>query len=74
MPLSYHSLVGFSFSFSDFIVTKPSDDSWKMETVSTFKTTVVEFKEGVEFEEKTADDRLVKSTITFEGNSLEIFE
>ena len=51
----------------DFIVTKPADDSWKMETVSSFKTTVVEFKEGVEFEEKTADDRTVKATITFDG-------
>lgn len=39
-----------------------------METISTFKTTVVEFKEGVEFEEKTADDRTVKATITFEGS------
>ena len=51
----------------DFVVTKPDEETWKMETISTFKSTVVEFKEGVEFEEKTADDRLVKSTITFEG-------
>lgn len=54
----------------DFIVTKPADDSWKMETVSSFKTTVVEFKEGVEFEEKTADDRTVKATITFDGDKM----
>jgi len=54
----------------DFVVTKPTDDTWKMETISTFKTTVVEFKEGVEFEEKTADDRTVKATITFEGEKM----
>jgi len=54
----------------DFIVTKPDEETWKMETVSTFKTTVVEFKEGVEFEEKTADDRAVKATITFDGEKM----
>jgi len=54
----------------DFVVTKPDEETWKMETISTFKSTVVEFKEGVEFEEKTADDRLVKSTITFEGEKM----
>jgi len=54
----------------DFVVTKPTEDTWKMETISSFKTTVVEFKEGVEFEEKTADDRMVKTTINFEGEKM----
>ena len=52
----------------DFIVTKPAEDTWKMETVSTFKTTVVSFKVGEEFKETTADDRIVNATITFEGD------
>jgi len=54
----------------DFIVTKPAEDTWKMETVSTFKTTVVSFKVGEEFKETTADDRIVNATITFEGEKM----
>jgi len=59
----------------DFVVSKPEENgewtgNWKMETISTFKTTVVEFKEGVEFDETTADDRVVKTTITFDGEKM----
>merc|ERR1711915_595732 len=39
----------------DFKVSKSSDDTWTMETISSFRTTLVEFKEGVEFEKKTTD-------------------
>jgi len=53
----------------DFIVSKDGD-SWKMVTKSTFKDTEVSFQEGVEFDEKTADDRDVKATITFDGEKM----
>jgi len=53
----------------DFIVSKDGD-TWKMVTSSTFKTTEVSFQEGVEFDEKTADDRDVKATITFDGEKM----
>jgi len=53
----------------DFIVSKDGD-AWKMVTSSTFKTTEVTFQEGVEFDEKTADDRAIKSTITFDGEKM----
>jgi len=53
----------------DFTVSKDGD-TWKMVTASTFKTTDVTFKEGVEFDETTADDRAVKSTITFDGDKM----
>jgi len=53
----------------DFTVSKDGD-TWKMVTSSTFKTTEVTFQEGVEFDEKTADDRAIKSTITFEGEKM----
>ena len=43
----------------DFIVSKDGD-TWKMVSSSTFKTTEVSFQEGVEFDETTADDRVVK--------------
>jgi len=53
----------------DFIVSKDGD-TWKMVTSSTFKTTEVSFQEGGEFDEKTADDRNVKATITFDGEKM----
>jgi len=53
----------------DFTVSKDGD-TWKMVTASTFKNTEVTFKEGVEFDETTADDRAVKSTITFDGEKM----
>jgi len=53
----------------DFTVSKDGD-TWKMVTASTFKTTEVSFQEGVEFDETTADDRPVKSTITFDGEKM----
>jgi hypothetical protein len=54
----------------DFIVSKDDDGVWKMLTSSTFKSTEVSFKEGVEFDETTADDRAVKATITFDGEKM----
>jgi len=53
----------------DFIVSKDGD-TWKMVSSSTFKTTEVSFQEGVEFDETTADDRVVKATITFDGEKM----
>lgn len=41
-----------------------------MLTESTFKTSVIEFELGKEFDETTLDDREVKSIITLEGNKL----
>jgi len=45
-------------------------DKWLMKSETTFKTSKVEFQLGVEFDETTADDRKMKTTITLEGNKL----
>lgn len=45
-------------------------DKYKLTTESTFKTSVIEFELGKEFDEVTLDDRNVKSVITLEGNKL----
>lgn len=42
-------------------------DEYSFYTVSTFKTVVVKFKLGVEFEEETLDGRKVMSVYTFDG-------
>ncbi|KAJ6635421.1 Fatty acid-binding protein, heart [Pseudolycoriella hygida] len=43
---------------------------YKLTTSSTFKTQVLEFELGKEFDETTLDDRQVKSICTMEGNTL----
>ncbi|XP_076367273.1 fatty acid binding protein isoform X2 [Tachypleus tridentatus] len=45
-------------------------DKWKIKTITTFKTTEIEFKLGEEFEETRMDGSVVKTTITQEGNKL----
>ncbi|XP_037777785.1 sodium/calcium exchanger regulatory protein 1-like [Penaeus monodon] len=50
-------------------ITKDGD-TYAMKTTTTFKTTEIKFKLGEEFEETTADGRVVKSTITLDGNKL----
>lgn len=44
-------------------------DEYTFSTSSTFKNTVIKFKEGVEFDEETLDGRKIKSVITFEGEN-----
>lgn len=39
-------------------------------TESTFKTTILKFKLGEEFDEETLDGRMVKTIMTIEGNKL----
>ncbi|XP_055029138.1 fatty acid binding protein 7, brain, a [Paramisgurnus dabryanus] len=57
-------------------VTKPTiiisqeGDKVSVKTQSTFKNTEISFKLGEEFDETTADDRHVKSTVTLEGDKL----
>lgn len=57
-------------------MTKPTtiiskeDDIITLKTVSTFKSTEINFKLGVEFDEITADDRKVKSTLTLDEEKL----
>ncbi|KPP59907.1 fatty acid-binding protein heart-like, partial [Scleropages formosus] len=57
-------------------MTKPTTiisvdgDTVTLRTQSTFKTTEIKFKLGEEFDETTADDRKVKSTVTLDGNKL----
>ncbi|XP_004642982.1 fatty acid-binding protein, heart [Octodon degus] len=41
-----------------------------IKTHSTFKNTEINFDLGVEFDEKTADDRNVKSIVTLDGGKL----
>lgn len=45
-------------------------DTYTLKTVTTFKTTEIKFKLGEEFEETTADGRVVKSKVVLEGNKL----
>lgn len=45
-------------------------DQYVLTSASTFKTIVVKFKPGVEFDQETADGRKVKATITVDGNTL----
>uniref|UniRef100_A0AAR2LS05 Cytosolic fatty-acid binding proteins domain-containing protein n=1 Tax=Pygocentrus nattereri TaxID=42514 RepID=A0AAR2LS05_PYGNA len=57
-------------------VTKPTivisheGDKVVIKTLSTFKNTEISFKLGEEFDETTADDRNVKSTVTLDGDNL----
>ncbi|XDV34930.1 hypothetical protein PO909_005000, partial [Leuciscus waleckii] len=57
-------------------MTKPTTiiskegDVFTLKTVSTFKSTEINFKLGEEFDETTADDRTVKSLITLDGGKL----
>ncbi|XP_049734514.1 fatty acid-binding protein, heart isoform X1 [Elephas maximus indicus] len=57
-------------------MTKPTTiievngDTIILKTQSTFKSTEISFKLGVEFDETTADDRKVKSTVTLDGGKL----
>ncbi|XP_048057676.1 fatty acid-binding protein, heart isoform X3 [Megalobrama amblycephala] len=57
-------------------MTKPTTiiskegDVITLKTVSTFKSTEINFKLGEEFDETTADDRKVKSLITLDGDKL----
>lgn len=44
-------------------------DEYSFHTVSTFKTLVIKFKLGEEFDEETLDGRKVKSVITLDGNT-----
>lgn len=44
-------------------------DTYTMNTSSTFKSTSIFFKLGEEFEEETADGRVVKTKITKDGNT-----
>uniref|UniRef100_T1J6K4 Cytosolic fatty-acid binding proteins domain-containing protein n=1 Tax=Strigamia maritima TaxID=126957 RepID=T1J6K4_STRMM len=45
-------------------------DEFYIKTSTTFKTSEIKFKLGVEFDEQTADGRTVKTTITRDGNKL----
>ncbi|KAG7457832.1 hypothetical protein MATL_G00231500 [Megalops atlanticus] len=57
-------------------MTKPTtiisvnSDTITLKTQSTFKNTEINFKLGDEFDESTADDRQVKSTVTLDGGKL----
>lgn len=42
-------------------------DEYTLNTTSTFKSSTITFKDGVEFEEETVDGRKVKSTAVWEG-------
>lgn len=52
------------------VFLEKNGDKYKLTTESTFKTSVIEFELGKEFDETTLDDRNVKSVVTLEGNKL----
>uniref|UniRef100_A0A2K5PLN8 Lipocalin/cytosolic fatty-acid binding domain-containing protein n=1 Tax=Cebus imitator TaxID=2715852 RepID=A0A2K5PLN8_CEBIM len=51
-------------------IIEKNGDTIILKTHSTFKNTDISFKLGVEFDETTADDRKVKSTVTLDGGKL----
>nr|VZI28422.1 unnamed protein product [Spirometra erinaceieuropaei] len=51
-------------------IEKSGDEEYSITTASTFKTSKVTFKLGEEFEEKTQDGRVVKTTIVLDGGAL----
>jgi len=48
-------------------VSVSDDGTWTLKTETTFKTSKIDFNLGVEFDETTADDRKMKTTVTLEG-------
>merc|ERR1711872_1151515 len=44
------------------VILEKADDTYSLKTITTFKTTEIKFKLDEEFEETTADGRVVKST------------
>jgi fatty acid-binding protein 3, muscle and heart len=57
-------------SVSPTVFLEKNGDDYSFHTVSTFKTTVITFQLGKEFDEETLDGRKVKSVCTLEGNTL----
>ncbi|XP_006895004.1 PREDICTED: fatty acid-binding protein, heart isoform X2 [Elephantulus edwardii] len=51
-------------------IIEVNGDTITIKTQSTFKNTEISFKLGAEFDETTADDRKVKSTVTMDGGKL----
>ncbi|MBZ3883720.1 Fatty acid-binding protein, heart [Sciurus carolinensis] len=51
-------------------IIEKNGDTIILKTQSTFKNTEISFQLGVEFDETTADDRKVKSTVTLDGGKL----
>uniref|UniRef100_A0A4X1T635 Lipocalin/cytosolic fatty-acid binding domain-containing protein n=1 Tax=Sus scrofa TaxID=9823 RepID=A0A4X1T635_PIG len=52
------------------LIITVNGDMITIRSESTFKNTEIAFKLGQEFDEVTADDRKVKSTITLDGGAL----
>lgn len=57
-------------SVSPTVYLEKNGDEFSFHTVSTFKSTVIKFKLGEEFDEETLDGRKVKSVCTLNGNTL----
>lgn len=57
-------------SVSPTVYLEKNGDEYSFHTVSTFKSTVIKFKLGEEFDEETLDGRKVKSVCTLNGNTL----
>ncbi|VDN13696.1 unnamed protein product [Dibothriocephalus latus] len=51
-------------------IEKSGEGEYTLTTASTFKTSKITFKLGEEFEEKTQDGRIVKTTMVLEGDAL----
>lgn len=45
-------------------------EEYSFHTVSTFKSSIMKFKNGVEFENETLDGRKVQTVITLDGNKM----
>jgi hypothetical protein len=52
------------------LIISVDGDKWTLKSETLVKSTCIEFKLGEEFDETTADDRKMKTTITLEGNKL----
>nr|WLG17460.1 fatty acid-binding protein B [Brachionus koreanus] len=57
-------------SFKPTSIISRDGNKWTLKSVSTLKTTEITATEGVEFDEKTPDDRNVKSLIKIDGEKM----
>ena len=60
--------IGLATKLTVFLVK--NGDEYEFHGVATFKTSILKFKLGEEFEEETPDGRKVLTTFTLDGNTL----
>ena len=69
LGLNYLMRKGATVSTPTMEITETSPGKWKMVTATKLKSVELEFELGKAFDEKTADGRECKTTVTQEGDS-----